>query len=125
MPYITPSEIGHKYKEIKELGRLIRSQRFNVKGQHTNLDFRITYIKPHNQWSNEIEINVKVSGEMEQYGWRAGKRSKDITSSWYSSRYRNDEIRRNIRDEVRGFFKLLGVDGWRIEIKKIAVTDKI
>ena len=125
MPYITSSEIGQKYKENKELGRLIRSQRFNVKGQHTNLDFRITYIKPRSEWCNEIEINVKVSGEMEQYGWRAGKRSKDITSSWYSSRYRNEEIRRNIRNEVRGFFKLLGVDGWRIEIKKIAVTDKI
>ena len=125
MPYITPSEIGHKYKEIKELGRLIRSQRFNVKGRYTNLDFRITYIKPHNQWSNEIEINVKVSGEMQHYGWRVGKSSRDVTSSWYSSRYRNEEIRRNIRNEVRDFFKLLGVDGWRIEIKKIAVTDKI
>ena len=62
---------------------------------------------------------------MQHYGWRVGKARRDVTPSWYSSRYRNEEIRRNIRNEVRDFFKLLGVDGWRIEIKKIAVTDKI
>ena len=40
-------------------------------------------------------------------------------------RRRNDDIRQAVRNEIKDFFKLLGVPGWKIEIKKIMVAESI
>jgi hypothetical protein len=40
-------------------------------------------------------------------------------------RRRNDDIRQAVRNEIKDFFKLLGVPSWKIEIKKITVAESI
>ena len=74
MPYINPSNITTQYKEIKKLGQLIRSQRFNVKQRegYTDLDFRITYIKS-SEFYNDVEVNIKVSGNLYRWGYWQGQ----------------------------------------------------
>ncbi len=129
MPYINPNDITTQYKEIKKFGRLIRSQRFNVKEREgaTDLDFRITHIKS-SQFYNDVEVNIKVSGNIHQWGYwieNEGKRGRPIHTMTYSPRRRNDDIRRAVRNEIRDFFKLLGVPGWKIEIKKVMVAESI
>lgn len=129
MPYINPNDITTQYKEIKKLGRLIRSQRFNVKEREgaTDLDFRITHIKS-SQFYNDVEVNIKVSGNLYQWGyWRHDetKNGRPIHTMTNYPRRRNDDIRRAVRNEIKDFFKLLGVPGWKIEIKKIMVAESI
>ena len=65
MPYITPRNITTNYKEDKKFGKLIRSQRFEVSSDEgkTNLKFRITYLKPSEEYPFDININLKVSGQ--------------------------------------------------------------
>jgi len=129
MPYINPNEITTQYKEIKKLGRLIRSQRFNVKEREgaTNLDFRITYIKS-SKFYNDVEVNIKVSGNLYQWGyWRHGdtEKGRPVHTLTYRPRNRNEDIRSAVRNEIRDFFKLLGVPGWKIEIKKVMIAESI
>jgi hypothetical protein len=128
MPYINPNEITTQYKEIKKLGQLIRSQRFNVKQRegYTDLDFRITYIKS-SEYYNDVEVNIKVSGNLYRWGYWQGqtKVGRAIHTMTNNPRRRNDDIRQAVRNEIRDFFKLLGVPGWKIEIKKIMVAESI
>jgi len=128
MPYINPNEITTQYKEIKKLGQLIRSQRFNVKQRegYTDLDFRITYIKS-SEYYNDVEVNIKVSGNLYRWGYWQGqtKVGRAIHTMTNNPRRRNDDIRQAVRNEIRDFFKLLGVPGWKIEIKKITVAESI
>ena len=128
MPYINPNDITTQYKEIKKLGQLIRSQRFNVKQRegYTNLDFRITYIKS-SEYYNDVEVNIKVSGNLYRWGYWQGqtKVGRAIHTMTNNPRRRNDDIRQAVRNEIRDFFKLLGVPGWKIEIKKIIVAESI
>jgi|SRR5210317_363762 len=128
MPYINPNEITTQYKEIKKLGQLIRSQRFNVKQRegYTDLDFRITYIKS-SEYYNDVEVNIKVSGNLYRWGYWQGqtKVGRAIHTITNNTRRRNDDIRQAVRNEIRDFFKLLGVPGWKIEIKKIMVAESI
>ena len=128
MPYINPNEITTQYKEIKKLGQLIRSQRFNVKERegYTDLDFRITYIKS-SEYYNDVEVNIKVSGNLYRWGYWQGqtKVGRAIHTMTNNPRRRNDDIRQAVRNEIRDFFKLLGVPGWKIEIKKIMVAESI
>lgn len=128
MPYINPNEITTQYKEIKKLGQLIRSQRFNVKQRegYTDLDFRITYIKS-SEYYNDVEVNIKVSGNLYRWGYWQGqtKVGRAIHTMTNNPRRRNDDIRQAVRNEIRDFFKLLGVPGWKIEIKKIIVAESI
>lgn len=125
MPFINPEEITTQYKDIKELGRLIRSQRFNVveRGGATNLDFRITYIKS-SEYYNDVEVNLKVSGKLYRWGYY-NPNSESVHLINYNPRRRNDDIRSAIRTEIRNFFKLFGVQGYKIEIKKITVAESI
>ena len=125
MPYITPRNITTKYKEDKKFGKLIRSQRFEVSSDdgNTNLKFRITYLKPSEEYPFDININLKVSGRLRSWGW--AESSKDITTFRNSSRSRNNDIRGEVRYELRNFFKLLGVQPYSIEIKKIVVCKEI
>ena len=128
MPYINPSNITTQYKEIKKLGQLIRSQRFNVKQRegYTDLDFRITYIKS-SEFYNDVEVNIKVSGNLYRWGYWQGqtKVGRPIHTITNNPRRRNDDIRQAVRNEIKDFFKLLGVPGWKIEIKKIMVAESI
>lgn len=128
MPYINPSDITTQYKEIKKLGQLIRSQRFNVKERegYTDLDFRITYIKS-SEYYNDVEVNIKVSGNLYRWGYWQGqtKVGRPIHTMTNNPRRRNDDIRQAVRNEIKDFFKLLGVPGWKIEIKKIMVAESI
>lgn len=128
MPYINPNDITTQYKEIKKLGQLIRSQRFNVKQRegYTDLDFRITYIKS-SEYYNDVEVNIKVSGNLYRWGYWQGqtKVGRAIHTMTNNPRRRNDDIRQAVRNEIRDFFKLLGVPGWKIEIKKIMVAESI
>lgn len=128
MPYINPNDITTQYKEIKKLGQLIRSQRFNVKQRegYTDLDFRITYIKS-SEYYNDVEVNIKVSGNLYRWGYWQGqtKVGRAIHTMTNNPRRRNDDIRQAVRNEIRDFFKLLGVPGWKIEIKKIIVAESI
>lgn len=128
MPYINPNDITTQYKEIKKLGQLIRSQRFNVKQRegYTDLDFRITYIKS-SEYYNDVEVNIKVSGNLYRWGYWQGqtKVGRPIHTMTNHPRSRNDDIRQAVRNEIRDFFKLLGVPGWKIEIKKIMVAESI
>jgi len=129
MPFINQQEITSQYKEIKELGRFIRSQRFNVKQREgaTDLNFRITHIKS-SEFYNDVEVNLKVSGNLYQWGyWRYTEQrsGRNIVEMKHYPRRRNDDIRSAVRNEIRDFFKLLGVPGFKIEIKKITVADSI
>lgn len=129
MPYINPNEITTQYKEIKKLGQLIRSQRFNVKERDgaTDLNFRITYIKS-SEYYNDVEVNIKVSGSLYQWGYwnnpnrRTGRPIHEMKSY---PRRRNDDIRSAVRSEIHDFLKLLGVPRWKIEIKKVTVAESI
>jgi hypothetical protein len=129
MPFINQQEITSQYKEIKELGRFIRSQRFNVKQREgaTDLNFRITHIKS-SEFYNDVEVNLKVSGNLYQWGyWRYTEQrsGRNIVEMKHYPRRRNDDIRSAVRNEIKDFFKLLGVPGFKIEIKKITVADSI
>jgi len=129
MPFISHEDITTQYKEIKDLGRLIRSQRFNVKQREggTDLNFRITHIKS-SEYYNDVEVNLKVSGNLYQWGyWRYTEQrsGRNIVEMKHYPRRRNDDIRSAVRNEIRDFFKLLGVPGFKIEIKKITVADSI
>lgn len=128
MPFINPEEITTQYKEIKKLGQLIRSQRFNVKQRegYTDLDFRITYIKS-SEYYNDVEVNIKVSGNLYRWGYWQGQAQvgRPIHTMTNNPRSRNNDIRQAVRNEIRDFFKLLGVQGYKIEIKKITVAESI
>jgi len=128
MPFISHEDITTQYKEIKDLGRLIRSQRFNVKKREglTDLNFRITHIKS-SEYYNDVEVNIKVSGNLYRWGyWQSQvKQGRPIHTMTNYPRRRNDDIRQAVRNEIRDFFKLLGVPGWKIEIKKITVAESI
>ncbi len=128
MPYINPNDITTQYKEIKKLGQFIRSQRFNVKQRegYTDLDFRITYIKS-SEYYNDVEVNIKVSGNLYRWGyWQdQTKQGRPIHTMTSYPRSRNEDIRSAVRNEIRDFFKLLGVPGWKIEIKKVIVAESI
>ena len=125
MPYINPNDITTQYKEIKKLGQFIRSQRFKVKQREgaTDLDFRITHIKS-SEYYNDVEVNIKVSGKLYRWGYY-NLNSESVHLITYNPRRRNDDIRQAVRNEIKDFFKLLGVPGWKIEIKKITVAESI
>ena len=129
MPFINQEEITTQYKEIKDLGRLIRSQRFNVKEREgaTDLNFRITHIKS-SQYYNDVEVNLKVSGNLYQWGYWSHteqRNGRNVVEIKNYPRRRNDDIRTAVRNEIKDFFKLLGIPGWKIEIKKITVSESI
>lgn len=127
MPYINPYELPTHYKENKELGQLIRKQRFNVTeyDNATNLDFRITYIKL-SDYYRDIEVNVKVSGTLKQWGyWNSNSKGRNVIGMVHNPRSRNSDIRSAIQKEIRDFFKLFGVEKYRVDIKKVTIAESI
>jgi hypothetical protein len=129
MTVISPKTIGTVYKENKKLGRFIREQRFNVKdkGGLSEIDFRITYIKPHDTWIGDIEVNIVVAGKLKSCYWRLTNESLSLAEygSRTSSRNRNKEIRRMARAELSRFLKYFGVKGYNISVGTIKVVDSL
>ena len=117
------------YKTEKHIGRLIRSQRFTYKetsyGDDYDLKYKITYIKANNKL--DLLVNVKVCGTMGSK-WRTRGPvcvTEYCNSTYHNPRSRNDDIRRSIVDDVRKYFRLFGIDTFRVEIGKIKVSKEL
>ena len=123
-----PTNMEKAYKEHKSIGRLIRNQVFkhtsNRYGDNMDLVYKITYIKTRN---SDLTVNIKVSGTMSRT-W-CGHNNTCVTEyvkTYYStSRRRNDDIRNAVRNDVRKFFRLFGMDTYRVEIGKIKVCKEL
>ncbi len=117
------------YKEHKPIGRLVRSKVFKYTSSRyydeMDITYKITYIKVNR--SAELLVNIKVSGTMGSI-W---KRDKKTCITEYSkvhrssNRSRNQDIRRAVRDDVQKFFRLFGMDTYKIEIGKIKVCKEL
>lgn len=124
----TPN-VEKAYKEHKPIGRLIRSNVFKYSSRRyydkMDISYKITYIKSNR--NNELVVNLKVSGTMGRV-WNSDKNpciteySKVHRSS---NRTRNQDIRRAVRDDVQKFFRLFGVDSYKIEIGKIKACKEL
>jgi hypothetical protein len=129
MAVISPRDIGTYYKENKKFGRFIRQQRFNVKDESglSEIDFRITYIKPHDTWVDDIKVNIVVAGKLKRCYWYSTNQSLSLAEygSRTSSRNRNEEIRRMARAELSRFLKYFGVKGYNISVGTIKVVDSL
>jgi hypothetical protein len=118
------------YKEHKNIGRLIRSNVFkHTSNRHwDNMDllYKITYIKVSR--NDDLLVNIKVSGTMGRSSWRS-KENTCVTDyvkiNHSTSRRRNDDIRRAVRDDVQKFFRLFGMDTYKIEIGKVKVCKEL
>ena len=117
------------YKEHKPIGRLIRSNVFKYYSRRyyddMDINYKITYIKANR--SDELVVNIKVAGTMGRI-WRKDKKTciteySDVHRC--STRSRNQDIRRAVRDDVQKFFRLFGVDSYKIEIGKVKVCKEL
>ena len=117
------------YKEHKSIGRLIRNQVFSYTNNRHIVDmdivYKITYIK--SSRNDNLLVNIKVSGTMGR-NWRGNIKTcvTDYVKTNYSTSIRrNDNIRRAVRDDVQKFFRLFGMDSYRVEIGKIKVCKEL
>ena len=117
------------YKEHKSIGRLIRNQSFsytsNRYGNDMNIVYKITYIKANR--NDDLLVNIKVSGTMGR-NWRGDNKTcvtEYVKTNYSTPRRRNDDIRRAVRDDVQKFFRLFGMDSYRVEIGKIKVCKEL
>jgi len=117
------------YKEHKSIGRLIRSKVFKYTNKRTwdemDLVYKITYIKAGP--NNSLVVNIKVSGTMGR-SWR--NKGKTCVTDYVeinrsTSRSRNNDIRSAVRKDVQMFFRLFGMDGFRVEIGKVKVCKEL
>ena len=117
------------YKDHKSIGRLIRSNMFTQKsssyGRQCNIKYKITYLKANK--NDDLVVNIKVCGKMGRwYG-----RNNPVCLTQYndtfseSSRSRNDEIRRRVEEDVKKYFRLFGLDTFRVEIGKVKVCKEL
>ena len=117
------------YKEHKSIGRLIRNQVFNyTSNRHfddMDIVYKITYIKSNS--NDNLLVNIKVSGTMGR-NWRGNIKTcvtEYVKTNYSTSIRRNDNIRRAVRDDVQKFFRLFGMDSYRVEIGKIKVCKEL
>jgi hypothetical protein len=117
------------YKEHKSIGRLIRNQVFNyTSNRHfddMDIVYKITYIKANS--NDNLLVNIKVSGTMGR-NWRGDIKTcvtEYVKTNYSTSIRRNDNIRRAVRDDVQKFFRLFGMDSYRVEIGKIKVCKEL
>lgn len=117
------------YKEHKSIGRLIRNQVFNyTSNRHfddMDIVYKITYIKTNS--NDNLLVNIKVSGTMGR-NWRGNIKTcvtEYVKTNYSTSIRRNDNIRRAVRDDVQKFFRLFGMDSYRVEIGKIKVCKEL
>ncbi len=117
------------YKDCRSIGRLIRSKVFKFSRtrhwEEMDLVYKITYIKSNR--NDDLLVNIKVSGTMGRT-WR-NKEKTCITEytkqNHTTSRSRNNDIRRAVRDDVQKFFRLFGMDTFKVEIGKIKVCKEL
>ena len=117
------------YKEHKSIGRLIRNQVFSYTDNRHIVDmdivYKITYIKASR--NDNLLVNIKVSGTMGR-NWRGDIKTcvtEYVKTNYSTSIRRNDNIRRAVRDDVQKFFRLFGMDSYRVEIGKIKVCKEL
>ena len=117
------------YKQHKSIGRLIRSKMFKYSSsrhwENMDLVYKITYIKANR--SDDLLVNIKVSGTMGR-SWRNRENTcitEYVKQNHTTSRRRNDDIRRAVRDDVQKFFRLFGMDTFKVEIGKIKVCKEL
>lgn len=109
------------YNDNIKIRRLIKNEIFKIEKSDCNLVVKITHIKPNENWSYEIDVNIKVSGTMSNY---CGPKNVK-TGHFYSNIQRNRNIRHNVQSDIKNFIKLFGVKGYYINIKKVTVCDKV
>ena len=117
------------YKEHKSIGRLIRNKVFSYTNNRHIVDmdivYKITYIKASR--NDNLLVNIKVSGTMGR-NWRGDIKTcvtEYVKTNYSTSIRRNDNIRRAVRDDVQKFFRLFGMDSYRVEIGKIKVCKEL
>ena len=118
------------YKQHKSIGRLIRSKVFKYSSSRhwdeMDLTYKITYIKSNR--SDDLLVNIKVSGTMGRTSWRSKEKAcitEYVKLNHTTSRRRNDDIRRAVRNDVQKFFRLFGMDTFKVEIGKIKVCKEL
>jgi len=119
------------YKEHKNIGRLIRSKVFkcsrNRYYNEMDITYKITYIKTN--CNGNLVVNIKVSGTMGgRSSWRSDEKicvTDYVRINHSTSRSRNNDIRREVLNDVQNFFRLFGVEGYRIEIGKVKVCKEL
>ena len=93
-----------------------------------DLNFRITHIKRHSEWSTSLFVNVAVSGGLKGWGWRTDDNGLcNIINSrdFRSAIYRNREIRRFVEKSVAHELKLFGIKPWMVNIGKLNIKELI
>lgn len=128
--YQQASNLENVYKTEKSIGQLIRGQRFTYKntryGYGYDLKYKITYIKS-NQKNYDLLVNVKVCGTINS-SWRTSGPvcvTEYCNKTYHTPRRRNEDIRRSIGDDVRNFFRLFGMDTYRVEVGKVTVSKEL
>jgi hypothetical protein len=111
------------YGENLDIRRLIKNRVFFVKNDNTNLVVKITHMKPNENWSYEIDVNIKVSGTISN--WWGSERNVNSRYGFHSTVSRNRDIRSAINGDIKNFLKLFGVPGYNVGIKKVNVCDKV
>ena len=118
------------YKEHKSIGRLIRSNMFKYSSTRhwddMDLLYKITYIKVSR--SDDLLVNIKVSGTMGRSYQRSNEKTcitDYVKVNHSTSRRRNDDIRRAVRDDVQKFFRLFGMDSYKVEVGKVKVCKEL
>ena len=128
--YRQASNLENVYKTEKSIGQLIRNHRFTYKntryGDYYDLKYKVTYIKT-NHKNYDLLVNVKVCGTMGSYWRSAGPIcvTEYCNKTYNSPRRRNEDIRRSIADDVRNFFRLFGMDTYRVEVGKVTVSKEL
>lgn len=132
------SNFLEQYKEDKKVRDLIKRRIFKSKDVNTNgytwnnhdLDFKITHIKLSEKrgYSGSLDINVKVSGKLRTYSWRADSNGMADVSNPHNFRSavsRNRDIRSNLEKEVARYLCLFGIERWKVEIGKVTISKSL
>ena len=93
-----------------------------------DLNFRITHIKRHSEWSTSLFVNVAVSGGLKGWGWRTdenGLCNINNTRDFRSAISRNREIRRFVEKSVAHELKLFGIKSLEVNIGKLNIKESI
>jgi len=132
------SNFLEQYKEDKKVRDLVKRRTFKCKSVNTNgytwnnhdLDFKITHIKLSDKvgYRGSLDINVKVSGKMRTYSWRADSNGMADVSNPHNFRSavsRNRDIRNHLEKEVARYLCLFGVERWKVEIGKVTISKSL
>jgi len=132
------SNFLEQYKKDKKVRDLIKRRTFKSKDVNTDgytwnnhdLDFKITHIKLSEKcgYRGSLDINVKVSGKLRTYSWRADENGMAKISNPHNFRSavsRNRDIRNHLEKEVARYLCLFGVERWNVEIGKVTIANSL